>query len=251
MYSSRFQSGPFRASVRSVRTTPVVLVPLFFAVGACTTTESEPDPASRRPSPDPVVLNGWPGPLRPFLTPRADRQESLRGSVDPAQPVVARCSLPEGQPVQWTRSRVRVTRPGQLAITSSTTVEAIRLPGLERVTGLSTQDGRRSPLTIDRAPGLELLARVGDRCLLQPGRAATVWSIPCPTRTIEIARSPEQTWWLEIACQSGEGWFEVDPSAYEIEHYPEELRRKPEPELPPPVFQPPPGFVPNGGPSSE
>lgn len=193
---------------------------------ACTAGEATKEPLPP-PSSPPLVVAGWPGPLRPHLVPRTDLTVQLR-----PQPTAAardtRCRLPEDRPVQWARSRLVVSRLGRLAVTASTAVDAIRLPGLARVTGTNVQDSRMVRLDLEAGPPLELLARVGGRCVIDPTGdrgQRVVWSVPCPTRKIQVAVPPEQEWFLEIACEKGEGWYLVDPEAYDIEHYPAEPPR--------------------------
>lgn len=216
-----------------------------FLLAACNSADtSSPTPApSTTPASPAVVLDGWPGPLRPHLEPTADLKVPLRGAPDPEATESGRCELPEGQPVRWTRSRIRVLTPGRLAITSSATVDAIRLADPSRVSGLSVQDSRTSPLVLEPIAALDLFAKVGGRCLIQPYGARAVWSLPCPSRAIRIDQAPDQQWWLEVACATGEGWFRVDPEAFEVEHYPEEVLRPPKVE-PAPVFNLPPGGLP-------
>jgi hypothetical protein len=183
--------------------------------------------ASVAPSPPEaklIVLDGWPGPLRPTLTPLRDVTVDLQSSTQSGPPT-ARCTLPEARPVQWTRSRVVVRRPGLITTTASVTVDAIRLSGLDRVTGLSVQDSAQRPLDLEGGRTLPVVAQLGGRCLIQPSEGAAVWSLPCPSRALRVAAEADQNWWLEIACETGEGWFRVDEAAFEVEHYPGELRR--------------------------
>jgi len=135
------------------------------------------------------------------------------------------CELPEGRPVRWTRSRVVVHRPGRIATTASTSVDAIRLPGLSRVTGANVQDSHATRLDLEGNRTLSTIAQIGGRCLLRPAEGDPVWSVPCPTREIAITTPVEQTWWVEIACAKGEGWFSVDESAFTVEHFPGEVTR--------------------------
>jgi hypothetical protein len=186
--------------------------------------EATPPAANTGPEAAGPVLDGWPGPLRPHLEPTRDLTVKLHGpSID--GPVVAECVLPEGQPVRWTRSRVQVHRKGRLTTTASTTVDVIRLAGLDRVNGLTAQDSLKSPLEFPADQTLAVVAQVGGRCLLQPSGSEAVLSIPCPTRALQLETPPEQSWWLELACSAGEGWFEVETEAYVIEHYPDEVLR--------------------------
>lgn len=194
------------------------------AVAACRAAE-EPAPPPTPELPEPVVIDGWPGPLRPHLEPNRDL--TVRLHPQPLEAAgEAQCELPEDRLVQWTRSRLVIRNFGLLAVTTSTTVDAIRLPSLERVNGLSVQDSRSSPLELPKAQ-LTMMARAGGRCLIQPTGGETVYSLPCPTKTVQIAEPVQQSWWLELACSEGEGWFEVDADAFTIEHFPDELLREP------------------------
>lgn len=203
-------------------TAAALLVP--FAI-ACEDPAPPAPPTPSAPAQGALVLNGWPGPLRPHLEPKRDVTVSLHAEPG-GETTAATCELPEDRLVQWTRSRLMITRYGFLSVATATTVEAIRLPGLDRVTGLSVQDSRRTPLELPAAR-LETVARIGGRCLIQPTGGQSVWSVPCPTEALRIETPVQQTWWLELACDEGEGWFEVDEAEFAIEHFPDELLREP------------------------
>jgi hypothetical protein len=61
-----------------------------------------------------------------------------------------------------------------------------------------------------------VLARFGGRCVVERNG---VVAIDCPPAGAR-ARAPTQSWWLEVSCATGEGWGQVDPTRYRIDHFP-------------------------------
>lgn len=209
------------------RTRITIAAPLLAALAlACREPPPPAPPPPSAPAQGTLVVDGWPGPLRPHLEPKRDLKVQLRAEPGAGE-VAATCELPEDRLVQWTRSRLVITRHGRLSVATATTVDAIRLPGVDRVTGLGVQDSRQTPLDLPSAR-LETIAQIGGRCLIQPAGGRNVWSVPCPTKAVAIEVPVQQSWWLELACGAGEGWFEVDEAAFSIEHFPAELLREPQ-----------------------
>jgi len=204
---------------------PLCIAASALAIGmaGCKTSEPEPTdaPAPRAPA---IVFNGWPGPLRPHLRPKRDLEVGLHGTIGAGAPEVT-CRLPEGQPVHWTRSRVRVTRPGRRVATASTAVHGVRFGRPEGVSRRAAQAPTTDRLDVTEGSRLEVRGRVFGRCLLSPVEASSLWAAPCTAPRLRLEHPVEQSWWLEIACTSGEGWFEVDPEAFTLEHEPDEHPR--------------------------
>ncbi|NJK89069.1 MAG: hypothetical protein HC923_06465 [Myxococcales bacterium] len=54
----------------------------------------------------------------------------------------------------------------------------------------------------------------------QPVPGGSVFVLDCPRSGLVVSRDVSQSWWIEIACQAGEGWFQPSTSAFVIEHIP-------------------------------
>lgn len=186
---------------------------------ACT--QSAAPPPVPGPLDEPLLLVGWPGPLRPELEPADGTVVELKAAPDPGAESSGKCVLAPRSPVRWTRSRVRVTRPGQLRFASDQ-VPAVPLPELKaaRPKGLDAQ----TPITTDVKAGAmaTVWARFAGTCLVEIARERYA-ALQCPTGDAELERAPEQSWWLEVGCSGGEGWFEVDTDVFRVQHFPGDL----------------------------
>lgn len=165
---------------------------------------------------EPLVLEGWPGPLRPVLDPKEGVVVRLRAEPRPDAEATAKCVLPPTAPVNWSRSRVRVDRPGILRANSEVSLSAV---GFEKLEGLKPEDvADFGPnLKLEAGEGRVMMVRFGGRCLLEDGKG---WqAVDCSSPRVELVHPPVQSWWLEMGCSNGEGWFQVDEAKFEIEHY--------------------------------
>lgn len=187
--------------------------------------EAEQAPAPKmRPLPgESKLYPGWPTELRPRLTPREALTVQLREESMPSAAPSARCTLPPTDAVNWTRSRVRTTGLGQLKAERFVEVSKVkRLPSnLQIKPSRFLLDEPTLLLQLEKGQTLEVWARVRGRCLTGLGGALPTLGVPCPAAGTTLDPEPEQSWWLEVACTNGEGWFEVDPEAFDIEHFPE------------------------------
>lgn len=163
-----------------------------------------------------LVLDGWPGPLRPVLDPREGVVVDLRAEPRKDLAPTAKCVLPPHGPVSWSRSRVRVERQGVLRAKSDVSLSSTPISSLEGLRPAHVA-GFGPDLALKSGEGRVMAARFGGRCLLREGSG---WqAADCSKSRVEVLHEPEQGWWLEVGCSTGEGWFEVDETAFEIEHY--------------------------------
>jgi len=162
------------------------------------------------------MLEGWPGPLRPVLDPKDGVVVQLRAEPRPDAASSAKCVLPPQSPVNWSRSRVRVERQGVLRAQSEVSLSAVPVGSLDGLKPAEVADFGPN-LELEAGEGRVMAARFGGRCLLKDGQA---WqAVDCSSPRVELVYPPVQSWWLEVGCTTGEGWFEVDEADFEIEHY--------------------------------
>lgn len=179
--------------------------------------------AAPRLAPDGVqAFPGWPQPLVPRLQPVDGVDVTLRARPEPGAAVTGTCTLPPDAKVPWTRGAVRPARLGRLAALETRQLERVKkLPSSpEQMTAEFYREEPFIALELREGQSLEVWARVRGRCLVGVrGAARPALAVPCPHAGLDLNPPPDQSWWLEIGCTGGEGWFEVDPQLFEIEQF--------------------------------